>query len=291
MRSKSSLILSVWVASACGTTGGGGDGTEGGTEPAGTDSSTGTDPSSSSAGTTTDVDSSGASSGSSDGGSESESGCPPVDPPIVPSCATCTMNDDCAFDCDFGDCNTDCTRDACGTECITCVDPRACAEDWSAGVCDGDGACVEEATCEGGLQEGFEKALTVQAGCSDMIVYARSNDDALGLSLYLDNLDVNGVTEPTEFTDIPFDAAQWLEIRVGTAVTSAECTDVITKPGPQVDALWIPTAGTIDVAITPGAGGPLADVTLTDFVFEHDGESVALASYTFEDILVGWFPG
>jgi hypothetical protein len=226
----------------------------------------------------------------SEGGSDT--GCSPISPPRVPECATCELTPACAFACDFTGCNTDCESDACGLDCVICGDERACQEAWSAGVCDGEGACVEDGTpeiCDAGLQEGFEDELTVQSGCSDMVVYAHSADDTLGLSLYLTGLDVNGITEETEFTGIGYDAAQWLEVRVGTDVTAQECNDVVTPI--VVDELWVPTAGTIDVVITPSGGGPLADVTLTDFVFEHAGASVSLPSYTFTDVLVGWFPG
>ena len=295
MHTKTSLIMMCLAVSACGSGGSGGNESGGETEP-GTSTNPTTSTSTESSGSESSSESSASSSSgesSSEGGSES-TGCPPVDPPLVPECATCELGEDCAFTCDFTACNTDCTDDACGIECVVCRDEQSCTETWGEGLCDPDGSCIEDATaeiCEEGLQKGFEEDLTVQSGCSDMVVYAHSADDELGLSLFLDGLDVNSLEEETEFADIPFSDAQWLELRVGSDVTSAECTDVLEPPGPQIDELWVPTAGTIDVVITPSMAGVLADVTLENFVFEWNGTSVSMPSYTFTDVLVGWFPG
>ena len=236
--------------------------------------------------------------GPSDDGPGDDGSCPPVDP-NAPQCATCTLAPDCTVLCDFSDCNVDCAGDMCGEPCVVCPADDNCAEvfeGWSAGVCDPSGVCVDEDEpdpCDTGLQAGFEDDFTQQIGCADIVLAARSADDTLALVVELPDWGVAEVVEETEWLDLAYDAADTFEVRVGSHVTEFVCNDALSNE-PVIDATWTAVAGTLHVTVTPGEGGglPQATVELVDVTLQDgEGNSVGLASYTFEAIGVGWLPG
>lgn len=278
--------------------GGADDGADDGADAGGsTSDATSAGPGGSDVGDTGAVDTGMAESDSDDGVIDTgeDGSCPPVDEPEVPECATCVLEPDCDWQCDFSACPLECAVDNCGAECIICADPDDCAFSYGFGSCNAEGECIGKPgpdLCGGGLVNGFEDGLTQQSGCADMQVYAWSDDDTLGLVLTISGLDVNGIGEQTEFSMLAHDAADILNVVVGTNVTEANCNDAIVPPGPVIDETWSATDGTLDITITPGIAGPVADVTLTNVVFDDGGgNTVTVPTYTFSAINVGWFPG
>ncbi len=232
--------------------------------------------------------------GSSDDGGSSDGGCPEVAAPAVPDCANCVLTEECNWECDFAACTT-CPVDGCGVECVVCDDPDDCLGGFAEGECNYDGTCIvdpDPLMCGSMLDNGFEEDLTAQGGCADLHMYAHAPDDTVMLVMTIGDLDVNAITEPTTFSDLGVDDFTTLEVRVGSAVSQAECNDAIVPPGPQVDDIWTAVDASVDITITPGPGGPTADAVLSDVTLSNGGFALAqFDSYTFSDVAVGWLPG
>lgn len=145
------------------------------------------------------------------------------------------------------------------------------------------------------LAPGFESELTETGGCGDVVVFARDPDHRVGLMLRVDDALVSSVPESKAYDLASPESAseRWLTAYQGVEIGELWCNDVST--GAEVlKRSWVATAGTATVQVTPdGAGGGLADVTITDAELQadDDGTTVALPSFTWSGIVVGWLAG
>ncbi|MCA9711682.1 MAG: hypothetical protein KDK70_37955 [Myxococcales bacterium] len=231
-------------------------------------------------------------------GTDTSGLCPPID---IASCVQC----DCIegeWSCSSEGCVYDCTDQACGTACMICPegDPDCSAPEYE-GVCTADEQCVgvpppKLGFCEGALQPGFEGALTVQAGCSDMTVYAHDAADERGVvvritaGLVQDAVD-SGLPVHAELSAV--DAAVSLEARAGFSVTINECNDA-PLPNEDIEETWLPAAGTVIVDVVPdGIGTANATVELSGVELHRTqpGPAPITIDMTMTDVYVGWLPG
>lgn len=223
--------------------------------------------------------------------------CPPID---IGPCQECTCID--------GDwlceptCAETCEGLACGDACLRCPDDQPdCRVPFDEGVCTAEGECVgtpppKLGFCEGALAPGFEADLATVGGCSDLRVYGHDATDERGLVVYVDQGLVAAAIaagEPVHVELSATDPAVTLEGRAGTAVTAAECNDVVV-PEVDVKETWLPSAGTVIVDVVPTMG-ELAEATveLVDVELHRTppGPAALVVSHTFSNVVVGWLPG
>ena len=142
------------------------------------------------------------------------------------------------------------------------------------------------------LEDGFEDSLTETGGCGDLVAYAADVDNERMLRIDLDQPIVDAGGEPVAYTVALPDAGATAVIEVGSRISDAMCTDVIENGGPTVLETWTAVSGTLEVSIEPQDYGAIADLTLTDAVFESpDGEQVTVEVFEWTDLNVGWLPG
>jgi hypothetical protein len=145
-------------------------------------------------------------------------------------------------------------------------------------------------------------ALPDQRGCSDVYVYATSEDGAVTLRFQVSGTleaAYDGTASQQWSAD---DAAIDLALEQGRNLDQEGCTDVVDfengEPVVQVDTTWLPTSGTVSLDLTPTGDvfnecdAPAdAVLTLDSVVFESpDGDEVTV-DHLEVSAGVGWCPG
>jgi hypothetical protein len=153
------------------------------------------------------------------------------------------------------------------------------------------------------LDPRFTSRLTVEAGCGDVVLFARDDDDTIGLTIVGESLTPAAhacETGPGYSVIVPLpDASVTVRAEVGEHVTAAVCTDLV-EEAPDVARTWEAVSGTlyVDATLTDSANCPgepyaMAVATFEDVVLAPtDGgeDSVTVESWALE-AFVGWLPG
>ena len=143
---------------------------------------------------------------------------------------------------------------------------------------------------------GFEESLTRTGGCGDMVLFAVDEDDEVMLRLDIEGLLTAVNMEPSDTEHVLPEVGLALVVEVGEQISDATCDDAIENGGPQVDRVYIATAGTAWISTRPtDSGSPeaSADLLLEDVIFEDEatGEILNLESFEITDAFVGWVAG
>ncbi len=149
--------------------------------------------------------------------------------------------------------------------------------------------------------DGFLATFPFSGGCGDVVFYARSDDDALGLIVYIAGLATDaataGTTQEWVFPlDVP-DPDVRVEVRQGVRVSDIVCDDVA-EIDSRVDVRWTAVGGQAGVRITPAPSGGwhtgTGTLTLSDVTFARDDDPSQVVSggdLEIADVFVGWLAG
>ena len=145
--------------------------------------------------------------------------------------------------------------------------------------------------CTPSVPSNLSTKLTEQGSCADLFVYAANRSDTLVLSISIDEglVEAAHAAQETVVTTIGLpDASATVMLTDGTRVSEPLCNDVVDNPvAPKAE--WSATAGTLEIAITPGGtvDEARANVEAKGLVF--DGAEPF--DFSWFDKMVGWLPG
>ncbi|MEN9785935.1 MAG: hypothetical protein RLZZ299_1199, partial [Pseudomonadota bacterium] len=148
---------------------------------------------------------------------------------------------------------------------------------------------------------GFLATFPFSGGCGDVVFYARSDDDSLGLFVYIAGLATEAATAgTTQDWVFPLDVADpdvRVEVRQGVRVSDIVCDDVA-EIDSRVDVRWTAVGGEARVRITPAPSGGwhtgTGTLTLSDVTFARDDDPAQVVSggdLEIADVFVGWLAG
>ena len=134
------------------------------------------------------------------------------------------------------------------------------------------------------LTPGFEASLSHTRGCADTWLYAYSDDDTVGLELYvrgpLERADALGGDPLVETLTVGTDDLK-LYAFAGSELHEGWCTDDISGD-PTITETWTATSGTVTLTVraTVPDGNGEADLKLTDVVFTSEsGLTLTVADF------------
>jgi len=144
---------------------------------------------------------------------------------------------------------------------------------------------------EAAFPPGLEETFVSQGGCADLVVFALDASGTTALHLRLDDGFVAQAQETQGAVETEITAWRTLELVVGADLDQHFCNDVVSD---TVTSRYTATAGTLHVVVEPSDDDlATATITLHDVTFASEAGNAVLTieEYTFEDVVVGWFPG
>ncbi|MBV1861730.1 MAG: hypothetical protein KUG77_25140 [Nannocystaceae bacterium] len=185
-----------------------------------------------------------------------------------------------------------------GSSSTTSAGSESSGEEGSTSGAEGSTGGEESSTGGGAsLPDGFEETLS-HAGCADMTVWGKNDDDSIALVLFIDdNLVADAAAAGTTYEGTHAVAEfGTFSVLVGSDVSALVCNDVDPRTT-NIEQEWVATAGSVEITIEPEEDAQefdtqgYATLQLSGIEVSFDGTLETLEDITFTNIAVGWLPG